>query len=273
MDLMTCLKAFLLSKGVTFPNQLQRACIAVYGEKSVSYRAVPYEQVNLEVLQSIQSVRLSSVAEVYVCEVFEYQERLYYAIVEEFHCKTLDEDLQYRYRNSILFTLQELEVMTLVFSAALRDLHHLGFIYYLSAASIVCCPNQDNSMSLKLSESWTCYRPDANLDEYYNESQGCFKTLMSGILSYMPRSSRPSLDNILDIFRNGVLKTQVSQLDVSGLESNIDAKTGADSMREQGVQTDSKQPMRRSFKAKTDIEVQTEAEANDTCRACRCLLL
>jgi hypothetical protein len=234
---------------------------------------------------------LSHVAKVYACEPFDHSGGRYFAVLQEGHIKTLQEEVACRLNRDMTFTTEELLYLIRTLFETLNRLFEQGLCYFLDSNKVLYCPRSSfqGTFKVKIGSIWSCFRPNpSDLPLYANQSIACLRLLSNFIVSYFPASSSASLNLYFDEYIPRSLliaaippaeeeKVAVEPVyaeekaQQSVIESTGDAKTAETYL---GRQSEVNQPSKMAKSRIVDEEDETESELRPySCKACQCTLI
>ena len=152
----------------------------------------PQNTIDFEAFQKVKTLDLPHVAKVLHCISFAYEEQLFYAVLEEEHVKTMEDEMSGW--NETHLSSDELERIIRTLYAALSALLEQGLIYPISQESVLICP----SFVYKLGRIWTCFTPSpANLSVCIENSIAQFRSFSKSLIARFPFASSLSLWSFL----------------------------------------------------------------------------
>lgn len=192
MSVEDSLRAALRPLILQFPSLPQGSITCQYSDQAASVFYFPQTTIDFEAFQKVRALDLPHVAKVLHRTSFEYEGQLFYAVLEEEHVKTMEDEMSSW--NITPLSSEELEGIIRTLYAAFSALLERGLIYSISPESVLICP----SSAYKLGRIWTCFAPSpADLPACINTSILQFRFFSKSLIYRFPFASSLSLWSFL----------------------------------------------------------------------------
>jgi hypothetical protein len=192
MSVEDSLRAALRPLSLQFPSLPQGSITCQYSGQAASVLYFPQTTIDFEAFQKVRELDLPHVAKVLHRTSFEYEGQLFYAVLEEEHVKTMEDEM--RSWDMAQLSSGELERIIRTLYAAFSALLERGLIYSISPESVLICP----SFVYKLGRIWTCFTPSpADLPACINTSILQFRSFCKTLTDRFPFASSLSIWSFL----------------------------------------------------------------------------